>query len=132
MRKNDYTKFVIMSSYNDKLSHDMNKHNKQYFKEVLKINNFKYTSGIGKHKDTLEDIEMILIKDEGQLFFLKDLALNYFDQESILYQDNDGFSYIIDGTGKRLNKGQMIEVNESCAYMNDYFTFINNKYYICK
>jgi hypothetical protein len=76
-------------------------------------------------------------KDGFKKLTVKDMTElgRLFEQESILYQDNEGIAWLIYcGTGERVKLGKLTMVSKSEARTQDAYTYVieSNSYWIAK
>ena len=103
---------------------------KQQIESSKLIDGVKTTRAIGVYKNTVETSFVILPNGQEEMKSVIDFAFKNFDQESILYQNTLGDSYLIynkDSESKYLGKLRL--TSKVIAQQLDNYTIMGDNYY---
>lgn len=123
--RTQYKTIVIMSVYQSGLEATYNAMNHVTFKNTLsELGILTFKEVIGSYKGVMEMSLMVEVKSDVVFKVLLDIAKK-FNQESILYRDNENNAELImiNDSLDRVYLGKLEQVSEEIARAGDAFTF---------
>ena len=88
---------------------------------------FKQT--LGAFNGVTEQTFVVVINDEQDVDFLKNIAFKTLDQKAILLQDANRQAHLITNTGESTNIGKLDVVTKEVALNLGNYTIMNDQYY---
>lgn len=130
MRKIDYTKVLILSAELDTNTFKGNEDRTRHLKTSMDELDIHYTQGVGVYKGSVETSFVVTPRCPVEHELVLAMAFKTFNQESVLFQDNDGESYLIFNGEEGLEHiGKLRELPKILARKQDSYTVLNDKYY---
>lgn len=130
MRKIDYTKVLILSAERDTNTSKGNEQRTRHLESSLNDLDIHYTKGVGVYNKSVETCFVVSPRCPVEHELILAMAFKTFKQESVLFQDNDGESYLIfNGESGLEHIGKLREMPTVLARKQDSYTVVNNKYY---
>ncbi len=91
--------------------------------------NISFNKAIGYYKGSEETSFVCLPKNEQEVEVLKDFAFKSFKQESVLFQDSNGQSYLIFENDEEETIGKLRQVNSKLIEQLESYTIMNGAIY---
>ena len=91
--------------------------------------NLVYSNANGRYKDVNEKCFVVIVNNQVELDAVKDLGLDSFKQESVLYQDSNGYSHLI-YKDKSEMIGKLDLVSEKQALESQNYVELKGQYYV--
>jgi hypothetical protein len=123
-------RIMIVSAELSTLSSSENSIRTDLFADMIAGLNIEAYEATGFYKGTQENSFICIINNNEDQNVVAQIALNNFDQESVLIQDSNGQAYLEFQDSKTLELGRLTQVDKSVAIESDCYTEINNKYYL--
>jgi len=127
--RNQYEKIVILSACQ---GNHLDPMNTEHLKAILEESKALFAKVKGVYKGVEEMSFMVVLQEDVQLKILKEIAFETFNQESILYRDNENRAYLHMNDGSEVYLGKLVKTTEAHAKSLDAYTYLPNEgYFVC-
>ena len=129
MRQTQFRQVVILSAAREHLSAQENYDRSTDLCNALKELGITFDRAVGVYKDNV-DTSFVCLPTQGQVFTLIDLGLEAYDQDSILIQNTNGNTYLLNRCWTPKMIGRLKVVTKVIAQKQESYTLLNDVYYV--
>ena len=122
---------IILSAELSNLSNAENLRRTETLRHCLEDLDFSFSDAVGSYKGEIEESFVVIVNDQTEIDTLKDFAFKNFNQETVLYQDGNGYAHLIESNATQHPKliGRLSRVSKDDAFKAVRYTMFNEKYY---